>query len=177
VRTRKWLDDGWRKEAESDLHAHAKTAQLGTVSPLAWDKREARATMKVEYSTPGYAATDGARLVVPLSFMRMATDRELDDQPRRHDVMVRLPAREEETLVFHLPSGWAATELPHGTRWHSDAVDAMFEVRSAPGTVTVRRVVQTHLGHWGPGEWDDVANVLRKVSAVRQAAFSVGPAR
>jgi hypothetical protein len=176
VKTRKRLEDDWRKAAESDLHAHAKTAQLGTVSPLGWDKREARATLRTEYSAPGYAAADGQRLVVPLSFLKMATDRELDDEPRRHDVMVRWPTREEETVVFHLPSGWVASDLPRGSRWHSDAVDAVLEVRSAPGTVTVRRMVQTHLGHWGPGEWDDVVNVLRKVSAARQAAFTVGPA-
>jgi len=177
VQTRKWLDDAWRKEVESDLHARANTAQLDAVSPLSWDKRAARAALKVEYSAPGYAASDGARLVVPLSFLELPTDRELDDQPRRHDVMVRAPKREEETMVFHLPSGWVATDLPHGSTWHSEAADALFEVRSAPGTVTVRRVVQTHLGHWGPGEWSDVASVLRKLSATRRAAFTVGPAR
>ena len=175
VKTRKRLEDEWRKLAESELHARAKTAQLGTVSPLGWDKHEARATVRTEYSVPGYAAADGPRLVVPLSFLKMATDHEVDDEPRRHDVMVRWPTREEETIVFHLPSGWVASDLPRGSRWHSEAVDALFEVRSAPGTVTVRRTVQTHLGHWGPGEWNDVVNVLRKVSAARETPFVVGP--
>jgi hypothetical protein len=176
IKSRSWLDDRWRTELESDLHARAPTAALRGVTPAAWDKREARLTVAADFSAPSYAAADGKRQIVPLSFLHMAWDRDLPEEPRRHDVMVRNPEREEETIVFHLPKGWTATDLPHAAVWQSEALNGAVQVTSSPGTVTIRRIVQTRTGHWGPGEIDDLLGVVHRVSAIRQAAFAVAPA-
>ena len=146
------------------------------MTPVAWDRRDAHLTLAADFSAPSYAAADGKRQIVPLTFLHMAWDRDFSDEPRRHDVMVRNPEREEETIVFHLPKGWTATDLPHGAAWHCEALDGAVQVTSAPGTVTIHRIVQTRTGHWGPGEIDDLLGVARKVSAVRQGAFAVAPA-
>ena len=177
IRSRKMSAGEWERRLADDLHERLKTAQPGTVTPLSWDKRQARATIGVEYTVPGFAASDGGRLVVPLTFMHMAVDRELSDEPRRHDVMVRMPQREEETIRVRLPAGWVASDLPTPGVWHSEAADGLVEVTSAPGRVTIKRVLQLHVGHWGPGEFDDLAGVIRKVAAVRAAAFTVAHAR
>jgi hypothetical protein len=38
----------------------------------------------------------------------------------------------------------------------------------APGSIRVRRIVQTLPGHWGPAEFDDLVSVMRQLSAARQ---------
>ncbi|MCU1282480.1 MAG: hypothetical protein JWM53_6026 [bacterium] len=53
---------------------------------------------------------------------------------------------------------------------HCEALDGAVQVTSGPGTATIRRTVQTHAAHWGPGEIDDMLGVVRKM---RQAAFAV----
>jgi len=126
---------------------------------------------------PAYAALDGERLIVPLTFLRMVTDRELDEAPREHDVMLREASREEETLVVHVPDGWTVSDLPPSATWHSDAVDGIVEVIRGTNTIRIRRVVQTHVGHWGPGEYDEMVAVLRNVAAIRRAVFVVSPPR
>ena len=176
IKSRSWLEERWRTELESDLHGRAPTAALRGVTPAAWERRDAHLTVAADFSAPSYATADGKRQIIPLTFLHMAWDRDFSDEPRRHDVMVRNPEREEETIVFHLPKGWTATDLPHGAAWHCEALDGAVQVTSAPGTVTIHRIVQTRTGHWGPGEIDDLVGVARKVSAVRQAAFAVAPA-
>jgi hypothetical protein len=173
ITTRSWLDDRWRQELGDDLHARAQTASLGGWTRPAWDKHDARLTFAADFAAPGYAAGDGARQIVPLSFLRLEWDRDFGDEPRRHDVLVRNAERDEETLVLHLPNGSTATDLPHAAAWHSEALDASVQVTSAPGTITIRRIVQLHPGHWGPGEIDDLLEVAHEIAAVRQAAFAV----
>ncbi len=176
IESRDWSAERWQRLLADDLHERAKTVQPRAVTPLSWDRRDARASVSVEFTAPGYAADDAGRLIVPLSILHMAADRELPDEPRRHDVMVRAATREEETMVLRLPGGWAASELPTPQVWHSDAADGLLEVTSSPGKVTIRRVWQTHVGHWGPGEFDDLGSVMRKLAAVRAAAFAVSHA-
>ena len=175
--TRTWLDRQWRSLVEENLRARAKTTALEQTRALTWDKRSADATLGVGFRVPAYAALDGERLIVPLTFLRMVTDRELDEAPREHDVMLREASREEETLVVHVPDGWTVSDLPPSATWHSDAVDGIVEVIRGTNTIRIRRVVQTHVGHWGPGEYDEMVAVLRNVAAIRRAVFVVSPPR
>jgi len=64
-------------------------------------------------------------------------------------------------------------DTSRGAVWHSEAADGMLEVKSAPGTVTIRRVVQMHVGHWGPAEFEELLGVFRKLAAARQMAFAI----
>ncbi|HEX6838855.1 MAG TPA: hypothetical protein VF334_19890, partial [Polyangia bacterium] len=176
IRTRSWLDDRWRREIESDLRARGPTAALRGTRPAAWEKVDGKLSFSADFAVPGYAARDGARQVVPLSFLHFSWDHDFGDEPRHHDVLVREATREEETIVLHLPSGWGAIDLPRSQSWHSDALDAAVNVKSNGGTVTVRRIVQTHAGHWGPAEFDDIKGIARKLATIRQAAFVIAPA-
>jgi hypothetical protein len=169
IHSRTWLDGEWQKEAERVLREHSVTAELRGSTPASWSKQEARLRFAVEYGAAGYAAVDGDRLVVPLSFLHGDCDEDFGDEPRAHDVMIREAKRDEETLTLHLPSGYVAAELPPGLALHTDAADGAVDVTAAaPGTIRLRRMLQTHVGHWGPAEFDDVAALMRKLAAVRQ---------
>ena len=173
--TRSWLDRQWRSAVEEGLHSRANAGALERIRALSWDRRSAAANLGVGFRVPAYAAHDGERLIVPLTFLRMATDRELDEASREHDVMLRQPSREEETLVVHIPEGWTVSDLPPSGMWHSDAVDGAVEIIRGTNTIRIHRVVQAHVGHWGPGEYDEIVAVLRNVGAIRRAVFVLSP--
>jgi hypothetical protein len=177
IRTRGWGDEQWRREIESNLHERAATSALRKRTPVSWEKLDARLRYSADVDVPAYVSADGAREIVPLSFLRMSWDRDFGDEPRVHDISVHDGEREDETIVFHLPSGWTATDLPRTGVWHSAAVDGAIDVKSAPGTVTIRRVVQTHAGRWPPGEMQNIATVVGHIAGLRQAAFAVAPPR
>ena len=169
--TRSWLDLQWRSAVGRTPLARQRGRARADPRPVV-GPGSAAANLGVGFRVPAYAAHDGERLIVPLTFLRMATDRELEVASREHDVMLRQPSREEETLVVHIPEGWTVSDLPPSGMWHSDAVDGAVEIIRGTNTIRIHRVVQAHVGHWGPGEYDEIVAVLRNVGAIRVRSSS-----
>jgi hypothetical protein len=177
IETRNWQRDRWREEMAKLMNERVPSARLGLVVPQVCDRENAACRAVASWSAPGYGVEDGDILTVPLNWLDAGNLTERPREPRRNDVFVDRAHRIEDRLVFHLPPGYAARDLPKAVNLETPAGAVTLEAEAQPGVVTVRRSLTFHPGDYPPEAWNALIGALDSYEAMRKLQFIARKAR
>ncbi len=172
---RTWTDAELTEKLEAELQSRVKTARLVGHTPRKCDKARAECQLTIDYTIPGYADAQEDRLIVPLTLLASDWDSLFAKVKRQHDLYARYERTEDETLVFHLPPGYVADELPASYRQSTPIADFDFEITTSPGVVKVRRSVKSHAGTFDKKMYSEIAAAIGRFAATRHMVFSTEP--